>query len=269
MIEEHSELYRVTAEGELRMHLFLSPAAGPSARPRPAIIFFFGGGWTNGTAAHFAPQARRLASLGMVAACADYRIASMHGTTPFDAVRDAKAAIRWLRANAARLSIDPNKIAGAGGSAGGHLAACATLIDGFEDESLGTDNTVSSRSDALVLFNPVLDTTGRGFGRDKVTPARATEISPCHHVRTGLPPTLVMHGDADAVVPFENAERFARDMRAAGNDCRLVVYAGRGHGFFNRRERSDGSVDDADFEATLGETRDFLRALGWFPPLAP
>lgn len=260
MVEERSEAYRVTPEGELRMRLFLPAGAAESSRP--AIVFFFGGGWTNGTAAHFMPQARRLAEEGMVAACADYRIASVHRTTPFEAVGDAKAAVRWLRIHAARLGVDPRRIAAAGGSAGGHLAACAAMIDGFEERGAG-ESAVSSRPDALVLFNPVLDTTAAGYGREKVTPARETEMSPCHHVRPGLPPVLVMHGDADTVSPFENAERFVRDMRAAGNDCRLAAYAGRGHGFFNRRERPDGSADDADFEATLRETTTFFRSLRW------
>jgi acetyl esterase len=260
MIAERSELYRVTPEGELRMHLF--PPGVKSAEPRPAIVFFFGGGWTNGTAAHFMPQARRLAAKGMVAACADYRIASVHGTTPFDAVRDAKTAVRWMRQNATRLGIDSDKIVAAGGSAGGHLAACTAMIDGFEDTITGGESeAISSAPNALVLFNPVLDTTAKGFGRDKVGPACETEISPCHHVRAGLPPTLVMHGDADTVAPFENAERFERDMRAAGNDCRLIVYPGRPHGFFNRRDQG-GVADDADFEATLRETQTFLRGLG-------
>ena len=254
---ERSEIYRVAGGAGLRMHLFL-PVGGP-ATPRAGIVFFFGGGWTNGTSEHFMPQARHLASLGMVAGCADYRIASKHGTTPFDAVRDAKEAVRWMRTNAERLGIDPEKIVAAGGSAGGHLAACSALIRGFEE------GTISSAPNALVLFNPVLDTTGKGYGREKVTADRETEISPCHHVCPGLPPTLVMHGDADTVAPFENAERFVRDMRAAGNVCRLAGYAGRGHGFFNRRETPEG-LDESDFRDTLGKTETFLQELHYLPP---
>ncbi|MBC8041189.1 MAG: alpha/beta hydrolase [Opitutaceae bacterium] len=267
-MSERAEVFRVahgkSGEAELRMHLYLP--AGEVRTPRPAVVFFFGGGWTGGTAEHFAPQARHLASLGMVTACADYRVASRHGTTPFDAVRDAKEAIRWMRANATRLGVDPDKIVAAGGSAGGHLAACTAMIAGFEDAvpvEGGERQAISSAPNALVLFNPVLDTTGKGFGRDKVTPARETEISPCHHVHAGLPPTLVMHGEADTVAPFENAERFARDMRAAGNRVHLVAYPKKQHGFFNRRENADGVVDDADFLATLRETEMFLRDLGY------
>lgn len=255
-VQESSEIYHVVGEVELRMHFVLP--AGEAASPRAGMVFFFGGGWTNGTAAHFLPQARHLAALGMVAACAEYRIASKHGTSPFDAVRDAKAAVRWMRRNAKRFGIDSDKIGGGGGSAGGHLAACCAMIPGFEEET----EEIRSVPDALVLFNPVLDTTEKGFGQDKVTLARATEISPCHHVRQGLPPTLVMHGDADTVAPFENAERFTRDMQAADNVCRLVSYPGRGHGFFNRREMAEG-VDDADFRDTLRETEAFLGEFGW------
>src|SRR5205823_3485066 len=114
---------------------------------RPVIVFFFGGGWTQGKVEQFEPQAAYLAGRGLVAARADYRVNSRHGVTPDACVEDAKSAVRWLRLNAAMLGIDPERVVAAGGSAGGHIAACTTCpgLDA-EDE----DAKVSSRPNALV-----------------------------------------------------------------------------------------------------------------------
>jgi len=94
----------------------------------------------------------------MVAARADYRVKSRHGVSPKECVEDAKSAIRWVRQNAAKLGADPNRIVAAGGSAGGHIAACTALTPGLDAE--GEDTKVSSLPNALVLFNPVLRFSG-------------------------------------------------------------------------------------------------------------
>jgi len=225
-----TELVYKTIHGvDLKLHVF-KPAGHQVTDRAPAIVFFFGGGWAGGTPKQFYQQARELADLGMVALSADYRVRSRHKTTPFDAVTDAKSAIRWVRQNAKELGVDPNRIVGSGGSAGGHVALCAALIEGLEQD--GEDLSTRSMPNALILFNPVLDTTARGLGLDRVGVDRQTEASPCHHVRPGLVPTLLFHGTADKTVPFENAERFTRLMLEAGNDCKLVAFEGRGHGFF-------------------------------------
>src|SRR6185503_3489625 len=95
-----------------------------------------------------------LAARGMVAVTADYRVGSRHQAKIVDCIRDAKSAVRYLRANAARLGIDPGRIAAGGGSAGGHLAAATGVIAAL-DEPAGNP-AISSRPDALVLFNPAL-----------------------------------------------------------------------------------------------------------------
>src|SRR5215472_3149113 len=96
------EVYK--AVGETRLSLFIfSPPGGATAEKRAAIVFFFGGGWRQGNPAQFAMQCRRLASLGMVAITADYRVSSRNQTNVTDSVRDAKAAIRYIRVNALRL----------------------------------------------------------------------------------------------------------------------------------------------------------------------
>ncbi len=100
---------------------------------RPAIVFFFGGGWTNGTIKQFEPQADHLASRGMVAARADYRVKSRQGVTAGRVRRGCQECGPLAAANAAKLGIDPDRIVAAGGSAGGHIAAC-TACRGLEAE---------------------------------------------------------------------------------------------------------------------------------------
>jgi acetyl esterase len=250
-------VYKQPPNGKpLRLHIFRPEESG--GRDLPCIVFFFGGGWRGGTAKQFFQQADYFRRRGIVAISADYRTRSSHGTTPQDCVADGKSAIRWVRQDAIELGVDPGKIIAAGGSAGGHVAACTGVIQGFEDPA--DDLEVSSLPNAMVLFNSVLDTTKAGFGSGAVGPNK-TEISPCHHVRPNLPPTLVFHGTADTAVPCENAERFTRLMTEAGNTCKLVTFDGRGHGFFNG-PFFRANLDGEDYAATMHEADAWLTGLG-------
>jgi acetyl esterase/lipase len=252
-------VYKALESSELNLHVF-NPSGLVPADQRPAIVFFFGGGWNGGTPRQFYQQARDFAALGFVAISAEYRIKKTHQTTPFECVQDGKSAIRWIRQHANELGIDPNRVISAGGSAGGHVAACTGVIEGHEEA--GEDMSVSSLPDLMVLYNPVIDTTEAGYGLKAVTEARKTEISPCHHVRAGLPPTLIFHGTTDSTVPFENVERFTALMTTAGNDCTLVAFEGKGHGFFNgsffRPKNSD-----VDYDAMMTSCVEFLTKQGY------
>jgi acetyl esterase/lipase len=254
------ETYRTVGSTELKA--WIIEPADKGAKPRPAIVFFFGGGWTSGTPAQFEPQARHLAARGMVALLADYRVKSRQDAKPADCVADAKACVRWVRANAARFGIDPGRIAVGGGSAGGHLATATATLPGLDPAT--DDKTVSCRPDALVLFNPGtvmapfpgLELKGFGVGLDKARfGCEPTEISPLHHVRKGLPPTIIFHGKADTTVPYATVEKFTEVMKAAGNRCELVGFEGQGHGFFNK----------AKYQETLEATDAFLVSLGYLP----
>lgn len=231
----------------------------PEKRPRPAIILFFGGGWVNGTPAQFEHQARYFAQRGLIAVLADYRTQSKNGTTPFDAVEDARSAIRYLRRHAKQLHIDPQRIIGSGGSAGGHLAAAADLT---HLDTPGEDTAISARPNALVLFNPVIDNGPGGYGYEK-TGSRYLEISPLHNIRAGAAPTILFFGTRDKFVPVATARSYQQKMQAAGNRCELFLYDGQPHGFFNHR---DGS-DDHYFLETLKEADRFLVSLGYLKAL--
>jgi acetyl esterase/lipase len=251
--------YKRIGDVELTLHVFNPEGHKPSDK-RPVIVFFFGGGWVSGTQAHFYAQAQTFVAQGLVAICADYRVKSRHDTTPFECVRDGKSAIRWVRQHADELGIDPNRIVAAGGSAGGHVAACTGVIQGHDED--GEDARISSVPNAMILFNPVIDTTKMGYGEGKVTQERKTEISPCHHVRNGIAPTLIFHGTEDTTVPYENVERFTKLMNDAGNKCTLVPFEGKGHGFFNSPRMRPTNTDE-DFNITMGKSIDFLTEIGF------
>lgn len=243
-------VYRQVGDAVLRLHVFLPPDHQRSDR-RPAMLMFFGGSWERGDPTQFARHATYFASRGMVVILPDYRTSQNHGKSPLDCVADAKAALRWTRSHAAEWGIDPKRIAAAGGSAGGYLAA-AILLDGLEEPDAET--SISCRPDALVLFNPVLDTTRTGFQTEKFG-NHALDASPVHHVRAGMPPTIIFHGEADTLVPCEQAERYSAAMLAAGNTCRLVTYKGMGHGFYIRKPRY--------YPKVIQEADRFLASLGW------
>jgi len=116
-----AHVYKSIDGVELRLHIF-NPPNHSSAMKQAAIVFFFGGGSTSGSVGQFVPQATHLASRGMVAILADYRVFGRHKTSPFEAMADARSAIRWVRSKARDLGVDPTRIAAGGGSSGGALA---------------------------------------------------------------------------------------------------------------------------------------------------
>jgi acetyl esterase len=254
-----SETYRKVGDTELKVWIFDSRQK-MTGQPLPAIVFFFGGGWTGGSPTQFEPQSRHLASRGMVAIVADYRVKTRQNAKPADCVSDAKACVRWVRANATRLGIDPERIAVAGGSAGGHLAASVATLPGLD--TAADDKSISCLPNALVLYNPGtvmapfpgLDLKGFGAGLDKDKfGCEPTEISPLHHVKKGTAPTIILHGKADTTVPYATVVKFTEVMKAAGNRCELVGFEGQPHGFFNK----------AKYAETLAATDAFLVSLGY------
>lgn len=255
-----TRVFKVAGADTLRLHVFEPADHAPGDR-RPAIVFFFGGGWVGGTPAQFYPHARYLAARGMVAFAAEYRVRSRHGTTPFESVRDGVSAIRWVRAHAANLGIDPDRIAAGGGSAGGHVAAATALLDSYD--APGADRSVSARPNALVLFNPVINNGPDGYSYDRIG-ARYRSFSPLHNIRPGAPPTIVFLGTEDTLIPVATMRTFDRRMEAAGARCDVYYYGGQGHGFFNYR---DGA--NPYYRRTVLAADRFLASLGYLegPPL--
>jgi len=241
----------------LKMHVIF-PSEKQGEKYHPAIIFFFGGGWNSGTITQFRPHAEYFASRGMVAILADYRVKSRHNTSPFDAVSDAKSAIRYLRKNFETLRIDTSAIVASGGSAGGHLAAAAATVPGLNDPE--DDLRINARPAALVLFNPVFDNGPSSYGYERFG-ERYTEISPMHNIRKGIPPAIVFLGTSDKLIPVKTAELFRKKMEEAGSRCDLFLYDGQPHGFFNYRKTGD--LINPYFIKTVNQSDLFLKSLGY------
>ncbi|WP_372794545.1 alpha/beta hydrolase [Pontiella sp.] len=246
--------YKETPQGELKLHIF-NPKGLKKDQERPAVIFFFGGGWNGGSPSQFYPQARHLADRGMVAICAEYRTKKKHGTDPRACVMDAKSAMRWVRRRAGKLGIDPRRLAAGGGSAGGHLAAATATLSEFNEPD--EDTAVSCVPNALILFNPVYDNSTAGYGHDRVKDFWA-DFSPMHNLKKGTPPAIVFLGSEDHLIPVATAEEFQARMKKNGDRSELYIYEKMGHGFFNPSEKKANR-----YKETEAQMDQFLESLGW------
>lgn len=245
--------YKTVGSMDLQLHVF-DPTAD-TKQPLPAIVFFFGGGWNGGSPAQFYQQSKYLSEQGMIAMCAEYRTKSNGGVDPSECVKDGKAAIRYLRKHSKELGIDPDRIAVGGGSAGGHVAAATGTVKGFEHDN--EDMSISSRPNAMVLFNPVYDNSKDGYGYERVKDYWK-EFSPLHNIDKNTPPAIVFFGSKEKLVKRSAMDAFKDNMEELGIKSELQIYEGQSHGFFNY-----GKDNNKWFLETLTETHRFLQELGY------
>jgi acetyl esterase len=250
-IPDRSLEYKTIGKTKLKLHIFNPEVHKPSDQ-RPAIVFFFGGGWNGGSPSQFYPHCKYLASRGMVAMSAEYRVKSRNNTTPRECVKDGKSAVRWIRQHAEELGIDPGRIAAGGGSAGGHVAAATGTTRGFEEE--GEDLSISSRPDALVLFNPVFDNGPNGYGHTRVK-TYWKKFSPIHNISKDNPPTIVFLGTKDKLIPVKTAKKYKRLMEEKGRRCDLHLYEGQPHGFFNYTKKENYTKTVIEMDRFLASLR--------------
>ena len=264
-------IYKTIGGADLRLHVFSSAAHKPSERS-PAVVFFYGGGFLFGDIRRYQMQATHLALRGLVTVLVDYRVKCRHGSTIMDSVTDAKSAMRWVRGHAEEFGIDPSRIAAVGSSAGGLMAADTALVSDFDDP---TDMKVDPRPNALVLYNPGLDSGSPSAIQrltanwGKAVADHGRDFSPIDHLDRGLPPTIIFQGTADKGVSPETAEDFCRRARALKAQCNVVLYPGAPHGF---TEIWLGLGDPSTFPKTefwasdtSRRTDAFLTRLGWLP----
>lgn len=228
-------IYKQVDDFHLPVFVFSPAILSGSHKRRGAVVFFHGSGWTSGSVRQFETHARLLSEHGLVAVLAEYRVKEGYGASPYDGIRDAKSAIRWLRANADRFNIDPSRIAAAGASAGGHIALAASIFEErFNDHS--DDMPLSAVPDALILFSTVVDTTGDGYNDEEglsLFMGEGAKYSPARNLQKGMPPLIIMHGTADKWIPYASIQRFVDTMHGLGNHSELVPFTDRGHHFYN------------------------------------
>jgi acetyl esterase/lipase len=222
--------YKTVDDFKLDLHIFL-PDTSYQKTKRPVIVYFSGGSWTEGTPEWDFYSCANYASKGWVAVSVEYRVADRYETTPFEAVKDARSAIRWLRSNAGAYNIDTNRIVASGNSAGGHLVLTTALANEVNET---TDNLNFSAAPNLLLVNAGVynlyadastDWISRGL-KDKST---VKKISPQHLLKTGLPPMLIIHGTNDQSVDYASAKAFAEEMKQLGNEFEFQTIEGAPH----------------------------------------
>lgn len=227
----------------------------------PVILFFFGGGFRNGSPEQFTFQARYFANRGIAGIVVDYRVNSRNNVKPIECLSDAKAAIQWVRKNAKDLNIDPNKIIASGGSAGGYLAAASFFVD---KKVVGNSDKTNEKPNALILFNPGgmdmpevnKDAFMMRFG------ALRKNVNLIDLIGMNAPPTLILHGDVDKTVDIATVRNFTKKMNTSGHKCELKEYKNMPHGFFNF-----GRSNNGPFYHTLSVADNFLIENGFLDPL--
>ena len=228
--------YKKTPEKELKLYVHF-PEGWKATDKRAGIVFFFGGAFVRGTPEQFRRAANYFAGRGMVAARADYRV---NMGVPV-ALEDAKTAVRWMRGHADELGLDPDRIAGSGGSAGGYLGAATTVIDKYD--APGEDKKVSSKPNIMVLFNPVVDFTGTGSGKN-LSAEDILALSPTNHLAKGVPPAILFYGTKDELLA--QARAFCAKARELGVTAELFTANGQQHGFFNKPPWTQVTLQRAD-----------------------
>lgn len=217
----------------------------------PAFTFFHPGGWSMGEPAWGYEICSHYASKGMAAISFQYRLSSVGGASPVDALEDTKSAIRWTRKNANELNIDPQKVIAGAISAGAHLATCAATLEGYDDPE--DDLSISAVPNALALQSACLNAViVNDFAFLLQGRAEPEDLSPFHHLKPGMPPMCLIHGKADDLVPFESVKEYAEKSAAMGNRCELYPFEGTDHFF--------GNVDGAEVFRLMDE---FLISLGY------
>ncbi|MDB6139649.1 MAG: alpha/beta hydrolase [Verrucomicrobiaceae bacterium] len=249
-------------------HALHADIARPLETPKdlmPAVLTIHGGGWAGGSHRGYLPFG--LVKQGYFIAAIEYRLS---GEAPWPAqIEDCKAAVRWLRANAAKYHVDPNRIGCMGHSAGGHLVAClGTLQDLPELEGKGGNEGVSSKVQAVVDeagptdFTPAAAPAVGELPKDhKDNPGLVKLLggtyaekniawetaSPALHVAKGDPPFLVVHGELDHLVPIAQAERIVGALKKANVPVEFIRVKNGGHGL--RADKPSDPPADPDSKA--------------------
>jgi len=258
-------IYKTENDFILEVHIF-RPKDFIITEKRPAIVIFHGGGWVDGYPSWAFSRAKHFSDQGMIGIAAQYRLSNYKDITPVEAMKDAKDVFLWLRTNADSLGIIPNRIAGEGWSAGGHLVTSAAI---FPDTL--SSQKINSAPNALILKSPALDTDPKHGGYFKsllgTRDIDPNDLSPVENVAEGLalPPTLILQGRTDSLAPTKYAQLFHDKMKASNYQCELVIYENCGHLFTPSNLDDTGMPQpDKDISKKANKKADeFLKELGY------
>lgn len=247
--------YKTVGQNGLDLHIFL-PQNISKPDKYPVMIYFHGGSWSEGKPDWFFEACKILSEKGYIACAVEYRTYGRFGTLPFQAVMDAKSAIRWLRKNAEIYNIDTARIVASGNSAGGHMALCTALVKNWNEKT--DDLRISAVPNLLLINAGVYDLTDENTSwirrrlKDKTL---VKEISPVFLTMNKLPNTLILHGSKDTNVPFNSAKNFFEKIKTSSNGAvEFNSIEGAGH-FIWIDPKYSGQV------ANL--RRDFLNKFGY------
>lgn len=236
---DSSKIEEFTYDNKEQLKIYrILPSDYNSNKKYSAIVIFHGGGWSMGEAAWGFSSAKHYASKGMIAFSVQYRLQDLKkGITPYESVLDAQKAIRWVRQNATKFSINENKIASYGWSAGAHLATCASVFENLH----APDEKISSAPNLLLLKSPALSLLQyQNFQKRLLDKINVQDISPAEFVSKNTPPTIIVIGRDDTVTPLQGSELFKKNMDIQNNECELIIYDGVGHLFTPSSEPDDG-----------------------------
>lgn len=232
---------------DLQCDIYKPPAASSK---RMAILHFHGGGFAGGNKNTLAAGLQSMSALGYVNIAVQYRLS---GVAKWPAqIEDVKAAIRWTRANASRLSIDAGRIGVAGYSAGGHLALFAAGTQNQPHyEGSGGNAGAGTQVAACMAYYAVTGPAWEEFRKAFPLPEGSTEdawkqVEPATHIKA-FPPTVLHHGLADTTVRPESSEEFLKVLRGANIPSELHEFAGVPHGFVGIPEFAESTARLNDF----------------------
>jgi acetyl esterase len=199
-----------------------------TATKKPAIVFFFGGGWYQGKPEQFFDFCQYFSDSGFVAISIDYRTKGRHNASPVEGLEDCKSAIRWVKKNAQRFHVDTSLVITSGWSAGGHLATCVALIDSFNTPS--DTLSISAKPAACLLLAPGIDNMDNTwFYYTLDEKANPKSLTPIHHVKPNLPPHLILFGTKDIFTKKKDVLPFQRTMQKNDNKCKVIIFEGLTH----------------------------------------
>ncbi|WP_308985152.1 alpha/beta hydrolase [Thalassobacterium sedimentorum] len=193
----------------------------------PAVLLFHGGSWQKGGPRQLSPYATEFADAGYVAYSAEYRLLGKNTDSVEDCVADAEAVYQWLVEHAEEEGIDVSRMFVGGASAGGHLALCVFLK---------LNEVGACRFQGYIGYNPVVTTQSERF--ESLFEDFGVKYDPIAKLSNSAAPMLILHGSEDPVVPMDSVRSFQRKAEAFGVSCKLEVFDGETHGFFNQNRAS-------------------------------